>query len=101
MELSQKLKELRKKQGLTQLELAERLFVSRQAISGWEAGTSRPSTENLQSLSRLFNIPLETLLNMIPPSRDITGLETAHIRRILPCMLMVVAGIGQLLGLRP
>ena len=39
MELSQKLKELRKKQGLTQLELAERLFVSRQAISGWEAGT--------------------------------------------------------------
>ena len=37
MELSQKLKELRKKQGLTQLELAERLFVSRQAISGWEA----------------------------------------------------------------
>lgn len=34
MELSQKLKELRKKQGLTQLELAERLFVSRQAISG-------------------------------------------------------------------
>lgn len=59
MELSQKLKELRKKQGLTQLELAERLFVSRQAISGWEAGTSRPSTENLQSLSRLF----ETLLD--------------------------------------
>lgn len=34
VELSQKLKELRKKQGLTQLELAERLFVSRQAISG-------------------------------------------------------------------
>lgn len=56
MELSQKLKELRKKQGLTQLELAERLFMSRQAISGWEAGTSRPSTENLQSLSRLFKI---------------------------------------------
>jgi transcriptional regulator with XRE-family HTH domain len=63
VELSQKLKELRKKQGLTQLELAERLFVSRQAISGWEAGTSRPSTENLQSLCRLFNIPLETLLD--------------------------------------
>ena len=66
MELSQKLKELRKKQGLTQLELAERLFVSRQDISGWEAGTSRPSTENLQSLSRLFNIPLETLLDDTP-----------------------------------
>ena len=63
MELSQKLKYLRKKKGVSQLELAERLSVSRQAVSGWEAGTSRPSTENLQSLSRLFNIPLETLLN--------------------------------------
>ena len=47
MELSQKLKELRKEQGLTQLELAKKLFVSRQAITGWEAGTSRPSTESL------------------------------------------------------
>lgn len=63
MELSQKLKYLRKKKGVSQLELAERLSVSRQAVSGWEAGTSRPSTENLQSLSRLFNIPFETLLN--------------------------------------
>lgn len=63
MELSQKLKYLRKKKGVSQLELAERLSVSRQTVSGWEAGTSRPSTENLQSLSRLFNIPLETLLN--------------------------------------
>lgn len=40
MELSQKLKELRKEQGLTQLELAKKLFVSRQAITGWEAGVS-------------------------------------------------------------
>lgn len=63
MELSQKLKELRKKQGLTQLDLAEKLFVSRQAISGWEAGTSRPSTENLQSLSKLYNVPLAMLLD--------------------------------------
>ena len=47
MELSQKLKYLRKKKGVSQLELAERLSVSRQAVSGWEAGTSRPSTENL------------------------------------------------------
>ena len=77
MELSQKLKELRKKQGLTQLELAERLFVSRQAISGWEAGTSRPSTENLQSLSRLFNIPLETLLDDTAEAEKLPAEEQA------------------------
>ena len=63
MELSQKLKVLRKKKGLSQFELAEVLCVSRQAITGWEAGTSRPSTENLQSLSRLYNVPLEMLLD--------------------------------------
>ena len=54
MELSKKVKALRKKQGLSQLELAEKIIVSRQAISGWEAGTSRPSTENLQCLSKLY-----------------------------------------------
>lgn len=81
MELSQKLKELRKKQGLTQLELAERLFVSRQAISGWEAGTSRPSTENLQSLSRLFNIPLETLLDDTAEAEPAAGRQRSFRQR--------------------
>lgn len=63
MELSQKLKTLRKKRGLSQLGLAEVLHVSRQAITGWETGTSRPSTENMQSLSRLYNVPMEILLD--------------------------------------
>ena len=63
MELSKKVKALRKKQGLSQLELAEKIFVSRQAISGWEAGTSRPSTKNLQCLSKLYAVPLEVLLD--------------------------------------
>ena len=63
MELNQKIKTLRKEKELSQLELAEMLCVSRQAISSWEAGTSRPSTENLQSLSKLFSIPFEILLD--------------------------------------
>ena len=63
MELSKKLKHLRKQEGLSQLELAEKLQVSRQAVSGWEAGSSRPSTENLKSLGALYDVPLEYLLN--------------------------------------
>lgn len=63
MELSQKLKDLRKKKGVSQLELAEKLVVSRQAVSGWEAGSSRPSTENLQCLSKLYDVPMEVLLD--------------------------------------
>lgn len=41
MELPQKLKYLRKQMGLSQLELSEKLQVSRQAVSGWEAGVSQ------------------------------------------------------------
>ena len=63
MELSKKLKHLRKQKGLSQLELAEKLQVSRQAVSGWEAGSSRPSTDNLKSLGALYDVPLEYLLN--------------------------------------
>lgn len=63
MNLPQKLKYLRKQMGLSQLELAETLQVSRQAVSGWEAGTSKPSTENLKSLGSLYDVSLEYLLN--------------------------------------
>ena len=62
MNMPQKIRTLRKKKGMTQLELAEALGVSRQAITGWETGTSKPSIENLQNLSRLYNISLEMLL---------------------------------------
>ncbi len=63
MELPKKLKYLRKRNGWSQLELSEKLGVSRQAISGWEAGSSQPSTGNLQCLSKLYDVPMEVLLN--------------------------------------
>lgn len=63
MKLPQKLRNLRKGRGLSQLDLAEKLQVSRQAVSGWEAGTSKPSTESLKSLGTLYDVPLEYLLN--------------------------------------
>ena len=54
MVLSEKLAALRKEHGYSQLYVAERLNVSRQAISRWEVGSSVPSTENLMELSRLY-----------------------------------------------
>ena len=53
--------------GLSQLELSEKLQVSRQAVSGWEAGTSKPSTDNLKSLGHLYEVPLEYLLSEDEP----------------------------------
>lgn len=63
MELKEKLVTLRKKKGLSQLELAEMVKVSRQAVSRWEVGSTVPSTTNLQYLSSLYDVPLEYLLN--------------------------------------
>ena len=50
MRFGEKLSLLRKQRGMTQLELAEKLDISRQAVSRWEQGTSDPSTENLVSI---------------------------------------------------
>lgn len=63
MELNEKLISLRKKNKLTQAQVAEALDVSRQAISSWETGTVLPSTDNLKSLSRLYQVPVDHLLN--------------------------------------
>lgn len=57
MKLDEKLVRLRKEKGLTQLELAEAVKVSRQAVSKWEAGGAVPSTDNLKGLSDLFGVP--------------------------------------------
>ena len=62
MELHEKLIRLRKQKGLSQLELAEALDVSRQAISKWEVGAAVPSTENLRGLSNLYGVSLDYLI---------------------------------------
>ena len=63
MKLEEKLVSLRKAKGLSQMNLAEMMNVSRQAISRWEGGTAVPSTDNLKYLGRLYDVPLEYLLN--------------------------------------
>lgn len=56
--------ECRKKNGLSQEELAERLYVTRQAISKWENGTSVPSIDTLCEISRMFKISFEEILGL-------------------------------------
>jgi len=67
MEFNNKLYELRKKKGLSQEELANRLNVSRQTISKWEVGDSTPDMEKLAAISELFQVSLEELvLDKVP-----------------------------------
>lgn len=62
MELQDKLRHLRKESGISQIDAAEKLEVSRQTVSRWEAGTSVPTTENLARLSALYGVPLDAWL---------------------------------------
>ena len=54
--------DLRTKAGLSQDDLAEKVFVTRQAVSRWENGETVPNTETLKLLSKLFNVSINTLL---------------------------------------
>ena len=54
--------DLRTKNGLSQDELAEKVFVTRQAVSRWETGETVPNTETLKLLSSLFDVSINTLL---------------------------------------
>jgi len=63
MKLSDKLIALRKENGWSQEDFAEKLDVSRQAISRWENGTALPDAQNILRISKLFNITADYLLN--------------------------------------
>ena len=62
METKDIILELRNKAGLSQDELAEKVFVTRQAVSRWENGETTPGTETLKLLSKLFDVSINTIL---------------------------------------
>ncbi len=62
METKNIILELRTKKGMSQDELAEKVFVTRQAVSRWETGKTIPDTETLKLLSKLFDVSINTLL---------------------------------------
>lgn len=63
MTIGEKIKEVRKNFDLSQYGLAEKLNVSRQAITKWETGEGLPDTENLKNMSKLFGVSIDYLLN--------------------------------------
>ena len=62
MEIREVLRTLREKHGLTQEQLAERVMVTRQAVSRWETGETQPNTDTLRLLSREYGVSINTLL---------------------------------------
>ncbi|MBR6221356.1 MAG: helix-turn-helix domain-containing protein [Clostridia bacterium] len=62
MEAREALRTLRERHNLTQDQLAERVMVTRQAVSRWETGETQPNTDTLRLLSREFDVSINTLL---------------------------------------
>lgn len=86
MQFHDRLYELRKGSGLTQNDLAEKLDVSRQAVSRWEMGTAKPDIDNLVALSNVLGVTLDYLLK---------GEESLEIRPPEPDRVEPVAPVQQ------
>lgn len=109
MTFGQKLQALRRKQGWSQEELANRMTVSRQAVSKWELNESTPDTENIIRISGLFGVTTDFLLMeecqdaVDPPVAMETLAKTTTRKRAkttgLVCILAGVLVIGALLTL--
>lgn len=64
MELQETILDIRKKNNLTQKELADKLFVTRQAVSRWETGETTPTMDTLKNLVKIFNVDTNILLGL-------------------------------------
>ena len=70
VETANRLVQLRKTRGFSQEELAEKLGISRQAVSKWERAEASPDTDNLITLARLYGISLDELLGHVPTAAE-------------------------------
>ena len=106
MTTAEKLVSLRKEKGLSQLQLAEEINVSRQAISRWEVGLAVPSREKLRALSELYNVSVDYLLSdktaedmqkVSKPEDEAKEKPSNHLRvGLMACVvviLLVVVGV--------
>ncbi len=66
LEMANRLTALRKEKGLSQEELADKLGISRQAVSKWERAEASPDTDNLITLSKLYGVTLDELIGVSP-----------------------------------
>ena len=90
MTFAEKFLTLRKSENMSQEEIAEKLNVSRQAISRWEMGTAMPDAQNPLQISRLFKVSIDYLLNEEISERinTVVNVETQAVtkRTLKPCV---------------
>lgn len=70
MEFSERLKELRKQAGLTQVDVAEKLGISQPAYASWERGVKKPTQENLVKIAQILNVSVDYLVGNLDEKSD-------------------------------
>ena len=96
MKISEKIVHLRKLNGLSQEDLAEKLQVSRQAISRWEMGTAKPDANNILQISKLFGVTTDYLLNdEYESDNDLPKIkESNHILHMNLTLLAIISQVA-------
>lgn len=100
-EISEYIHKLRKGKGIKQEKLAEILKVSRQTISNWETGKTIPTTENIEAMSKYFNVPFSSFGLVEEEEEKISELEVIRIfkrnYKLLLTILVALSMIGFIL----
>ncbi len=83
MKLGERIAEKRKEQGMTQAELAEKMLVTRQTVSRWEAGTVYPDVEKISELAVILGVSCDYLLMDAEASNRETPVKPTAVSRLL------------------
>ena len=97
MKLGENILKFRKKSGLSQEELGEKVDVTRQTISNWELGETSPNSDQLKALSKALNVSIDELLdndieNVVVNRLKITEKQTKSIKKILKGLIIGFIG---------
>lgn len=92
MEIGNKIMELRKKNGLSQEELAEKVGVARQTISKWELGETSPDLKQSKELSKIFKVSLDELVDN--DIKDVLVEKTSNVEILAGLILKILKIIG-------
>ena len=83
--LAENLKKIRKENNLSQEQLAEKLGVSRQSVSKWEAGQAYPEMDKVLQICKLFNLNMDELFNQDVKEVNEVKESKANVNRFIPC----------------
>ena len=92
MDFNEKLQQLRTKNGLTQEQLAEKVFVSRVAVAKWESGRGYPNLDSLKMLAKVFNVSIDDLLSS-EEIIDIAEIQTKNKGNILRTLILGITDV--------